>query len=193
VTELVLPDDVDVEALAASAGLKLPYPVPTDPVAGGAAAIQALALAVEKSILGLPLVLIASIGQRQTDNYGYKETGQYAFFPWAPFKAAGLRLDVRVVGEVWDSQAHPSQGVAINANFGAHDAALGAGIGVWTSSQYPNYGTTPMLRDSGWIAFAPGAAYDASEWLRLSILTMANNTGQLTYSRLNLLGRIGAA
>jgi hypothetical protein len=174
-------------------GLKLPYPAATDPVAQGAAAIQALAEASEKSVLGLPIVLVASLGQKQTDNYGWKETGQYAYLPWAAFKAGGLKLDLRLVGEVWDSQGHVSQGAAMQANFANHDAALGAGVGIWTSSQYPNYGTTPMLRDSGWIPFAPGAAYDASEWVRLSVLTQASNTGQLTYSRLNLLGRLGAA
>lgn len=196
---IAIPDGADVDPLAevdplatTTGGLKLPYPLPTDPVAGGAAAIQALATAVERDLSLWTFVAAPALGQRQTDNYGFKSTGQSCYLPWSAIKAAGLFWQIRLIGEHWSNQANQYSNIRVTYDYLPNaGAAVVAGGALWTSAINPAP-TSPMLVDSGWQGFSPGASADAYLGVRFSVQTSADNTGQLTYSIVNLLARLQA-
>jgi hypothetical protein len=188
---ILLPDALELGgelAAITAGGLKLPYPAPTDPVAQGAAAIQSLAQALEADLLALPMVVAAAIGDRSTGNYGFQSTGQYGFLPWKDVKAKGLRYQLRLMGEFWSNQANQYAQMQVQYNAGIPANTIQAGGTLWTSAI--TAATSPVLQDSGWITLDPPAAWDTWDIIRFAIFTSADNTGQSTTSRLNLLARI---
>lgn len=172
-------------------GLKLPYPAASDPVAQGAAAIQALATAIETEIRQTTLVVIPCRGVIQTTNYGMKDTGQECYLPWAEVRTKGLKWELKLLGEQWSDQANAYSNFQLSRQFAYHGGVVGAAAVAYLSAYRP-CPVTPTVLDSGWFALDPGVANDAISFVKLSIQAEAGNTGQNTWSRLNCLARLVA-
>jgi hypothetical protein len=190
---ILVVDEADVRSAVTSGGLKLPYPVPTDPVAGGAAAIQALAETVEKDLLAWTFVAIPGLGTKQTDNFGWKSTGQFAYLPWAPVRAAGLVWEFRLFGEHWSNQANLYGNIRlwVAAYPSAGSALINIGPAALSNYTVP---TSPLFYDSDWSGplSIGGPATDSYKAIRLGVETQADNTGQLTFSNVSVVARLVA-
>jgi len=127
---------------------------------------------------------VASYGQRSTGNYGYQDTGQYGYVPSADIANIGHSWQFRLVGSCWSNQSNVYGNMRLN--YGFMNTGSGVSMATLYTSNYTS-ATSEVLQDSGWIAFTPSASYS---FIKLAIQTQADNTGQTTYSLLQVLAKV---